>query len=244
MPPKKATVEELIAALSDKLDELTTQQNKRFDDMEEMMKKIKEENTELKTTVSNLETENKSLKCKLNKLEQHSRRNNIRVFGFDIEGDDRNCDAVIDQLYTRALLPVLQGALSKGRLTEIPGKDKLIQSAHVLPGKEGKAKPIIVRLVNNFYRTVLLQCKREFAPKLTRATRTVTADPARLAPLRYPMFEDVSPETYRFLQQLIANSSIGAAWVAGGVIRYKLAGSEIIHRVGSIFDPIEKLLAV
>ncbi len=243
MPPKKPSLEELVTALSDKIDALSQQQSDRFDEMETLLKTCQDENNSLKETVSKLQDENTFLKDKVIKLEQHSRRNNVRVFGFDIDGDDRNADSLMDQLYNRAFLPILQGALSKGRLQEIPNRDRLIQSAHVLPGKEGKAKPVICRFTNNFYRTIVLQCKREFAPRATRTTSPSSSGPSRPAPLRYPMYEDVSPEVYRFLQQLAANSGIGAAWISGGAIRFKLKDSETVNRVGSIYDPIDQILS-
>ncbi len=164
MPPKKPTLEELVSALTDKIDALSEKQSERFDEMEALLKTCQDENKSLKVTVTKLQDENTMLKDKVIKLEQHSRRNNVRIFGFDIDRDDRNADSLIDQLYNRAFLPILQGAYTKGRLFEIPNRDKLIQSAHVLPGKEGMSKPVICRLTNNFYRTVVLQCKREFAP--------------------------------------------------------------------------------
>ncbi len=252
MPPKKATtIEDLVTALSDKLDALTEQQQKCFDDMEVLLKAVQEENSALKSENSSLsekveqvQAENISLKDKINKLEQHSRHNNVRIFAIAVDGDDRNGDLLIDKLYNKAFLPILQGALSKGRLNEIPSRNRLIQSAHVLPGKEGKPKPIICRFTNSHLRSVLLQCKREFAPRLPGSSASTGPGPSRPAPMRYPMYEDVSPETYRFLQQLSANISIGAAWVAGGTIRYKLSNSDTVHRLGSIYDPIEKILSV
>ncbi len=241
MPPKKASLEELVAALTDKLDtlstQLTTQQTEHFEKMEELVKGLKDENTKLKTTVDTLQEENNMLKSKLLNIEQHSRRNNIRIFNFKVEGDEQDCEALGDQIYERALLPILRGAVSKGRLREIPSRNRLICSAHLLPGKEGKPSPIICRLVNNFFRTVILQCRREFAP------RGMVSAPGRAPPYSYPIFEDVASEIFRYSQRLAAADGVDAAWIAGGVIRYRRTGSDTILIVKSIFTTVEELLS-
>ena len=245
MPPKKATLDELVSALSDKLDALSVQQTEHFEKMEKkveelekLVKGLKDENVELKATINTLQEDNLVLKTKLLHSEQHSRRNNIRILNFQVDGDARDGDALGDEIYEKALLPILRGAVSKKRLREVPTREKLICSAHLLPGKEGKPNPIICRLVNNYYRTVILQCKRDFAPR-SAAPHPSTRPP----PYRYPIFEDVAAELFRFSQKLAAHSSVDAAWIAGGAIRDRLSGSESVLRVKSIFIPIDELLA-
>ena len=242
MPPKKATLEELVSALSDKMDELTTklttQQTEHAEKMETLVKGLKTEITELKSTVNTLQEENTQLKSKLLNIEQHSRRNNLRIFNFEVNGDPRDYDSLGDQLYEKALLPILRGAVAKKRIREVPPRDKLIISAHPLPGKDGKPKPIICRLRNNYYRTIILQCKKEFAP------RNPSSPTPNCAPLyRYPIFEDVAAELFRYSQQLAAHASVEAAWIVGGSIRYRLSGSDSVQRVKSIFTPVNELLS-
>ena len=176
------------------------------------------------------------MKNKLHSMEQHSRRNNLRVFNLPIDGDADDNDNLIDQVYDRALLPILRGAVSKKRLREVPSRDRLICSAHYLPGKDGKPKPIIVRLLNNHQRTVIMQCKKKIAPKAL-----TPPGPGRPLQYHHPIFEDVSTETYRYQQRRAGRPVVTAAWIAGGVIRYRIADSEAVHRVTSVFSPIEKL---
>ncbi len=175
---------------------------------------------------------------KLLNLEQHSRRNNLRVFNFEVDGDSNDCETLGDQLYEKALLPILRGAVAKKRIREVPSRDKLICSTHFLQGKEGKPKPVICRLVNNYYRTVILQCRKEFAP---RGTSSLSVN--RAPPYRYPIYEDVAAEMFRYSQQLAAHSGVDAAWIAGGSIRYHLVGSDTVLRVKSIFTPVDELLS-
>ena len=178
---------------------------------------------------------------KIQNVEQHSRSTNLRVFNFNIKGNPNNYDNLVDQLYDSVFTPILAGAVNEGRIKNVPTRDRLITSAHLLPGKEGKPKPIIVRLLNGVYRAIILQCQKKYAP--CSNCPSATRDPARPPPLLHPIFEDSTPEMYRFKQLLSGHDSVSAAWIAGGTVRYKLVGSEAIKKVKLIFDPIEAILA-
>ncbi len=184
MPPKK-NLEELVTALTDKLDALTTQMGERFDGTDEKLKQLLDENDKLKTDVKTLQDENTILKTKLHDMELHSRSTNVRVFNFTPQNDDYTFDNLTDNLYDTIFLPILRGAASKGRMKTIPTKDRLIVSAHPLPGRDGKSQPIICRLLNNSYRTVILQCQKEFGLRSSRPHADANAD--RLPPLRSPI---------------------------------------------------------
>ena len=151
--------------MSDKLDELASDQKDRFDKIDTQFKELKEENVKLKGDVKRLEEDNITLKARVHDLELHSRSTNVRVFNFTPDNDNYNFEELATQLYNDVFLPVLQGAVSKGRLKEVPSRDRLILSAHPLPGKEGKPRPVICRLLNGFYRTLLLQCQKEFGKR-------------------------------------------------------------------------------
>lgn len=251
MPPKKnPSLEELVAALSDKLDTLTTSQNERFDNIDKSLEEIKTENQQLKKDVTTLQEENSFLKQKLQNLEQHSRSTNIRVLNLEIEGITDNYDSLVDQVYEKVLQPILTGAVTEGRLKTLPPRERLITSAHFLPGKDNKPKPIIVRLQNGVYRSIILQSQRKYGvrsdqPQHRSATRSTQPprDAARPAPLLHPVFEDSTAEMYRFKQMLAGRDDVAAAWIAGGSIRYKLVDSEVVKKVRSIYDPIESIIS-
>ncbi len=239
MPPKKtATLKELVSALSDKIDAIATNHNERFNALDTSLNEIKKENSELKKKVTTLQEENIALKQKLQDVEQHSRSTNVRVFNYNIEGDRNNYDNLVDELYDSVFTPILVGQVNEGCIKNIPTRDHLITSTHLLPDREGKPKPIIVRLLNGVYRAIILQCQRKYANRLSAAH-----DPARPPPLLHPIFEDSTPEMYGFKQRLSGHDCVSAAWIAGGTVCYKLVGSESIKKVKSIFDPIEDILA-
>ena len=238
MPPKKnsdepkKSVEELITLLTERVDA-------RFDEMAGIFKEMKEENGKLKERVSHLEEENTTLKTKLHNIEMHSRSSNIRIFNFTPENDDYSFEELASQIYDSVLLPILQGAVKKGRLRSVPSKDRLIVSAHPLPAREGKPRPVFCRLFNGYYRTLILQCQKEFG---LRAHQPPGLD--RRAPLRCPIYEDSTAELFKFKQKLAAHSAVSSAWISGGVIRYKLENSDTVRKVKSIFDSFESILSL
>ncbi len=247
MPPKK-DLEELVTALSDKLDELAADQKKRFDKIDTQFKELRDENTKLKARVKQLEEDNSTLKARVHDLELHSRSTNVRVFNFKPDNDDYNFEELSSQLYNEVFLPVLQGAVSKGRLKEVPSRDRLNVSAHPLQGKDGKPKPIICRLLNGYYRTLLLQCQKEFGKRSRQLglglglSLPFAAATARPPPLLHPFYEDSSSELYRFKQRLAGHDDVSAAWIAGGAVRFKLVNSDVIKKVSNIFLPITDII--
>ena len=84
--------------------------------------------------------------------------------------EERNNSAVADKLYNLVLLPLLTGAKEKGAISHIPTREQLIEKAHILPGKDGEHKPIIVRFFNREIRAVCFQHKKEFAARVSAST--------------------------------------------------------------------------
>jgi len=161
MPPKIKSLEELVQSLSEKIDAMSTTHKERFDTLDSTMKKITEANTVLTTKVQVLEQENTMLKTKLHDLEIHSRSTNIRVINFQVT-EPQDFEVLAEQVYDQVLFPILQGAASKGRIRDIPSRERLIVSAHLLPAKEGHPPPIFCRLLNGSYRSLILQHQKEF----------------------------------------------------------------------------------
>ncbi len=236
MPPKK-NLEDLYAQISDQLSTLTKQQEEKFENLTKLLEESKEEVATLKTTVETQSEEISALKRKVYDLEQHSRQYSIRAYNVEIEGNSSNPNNVVAQLYRKALLPILQGAVTRGRLNSIPDCDSIIETAHTLPGKDGKPKPIICRFYSRRIRTIILQCRKEFSPRAQPV-----ANSRRPPPFLYPVYEDMASEAHRLLQQLIAHRDIAAAWVAGGTIRFRLSDSDNIFKVSSVFDTVDDIV--
>ncbi len=236
MPPKK-NLEDLYTQISDQLTTLTKQQEEKFENLTKLLEESKEEVASLKTTVENQSEEISTLKKKVHDLEQHSRQYSIRVYNVEIEGNASDPNNVVNQLYRKALLPILQGAVTSGRLNSVPDCDSIIETAHTLPGKEGKHKPIICRFFSRRIRTIILQCRKDSAPRAPPITNS-----HRPPPFLYPIYEDMASEAHRLLQQLLAHQDVTAAWVTGGTIRFKISDSDSIFRVTSVFDKVDDIV--
>ena len=241
-------MEELVGSLAAKLDEISSQlgvanqrlddQAIRFDKLEKMFAASQLENQALKTALLNKDDEIHQLKVKVNMVEQHNRSSCICLFNLDIAGDDRDPAVVADQVYNRVLLPILTGAASIGKISHIPSAEKLILSAHILPGKDNKASPILVRLNNAHSRTILMMHKRAFAP---RASGSSNSTPGQVR-LLYPIYEDMTRDAFRLMRALSAHVDVQSCWCAGGQLRYKLAGSDTIKKVADIYVSVENIL--
>jgi len=177
-PPKtKASLEELVLSLSEKIDAMAEQHKERFDKIDSSLKELKEDHIKTKARVATLEQENVKLKTKIHDLELHSRSTTVRIINLQLT-EDLTQDFVIlsEVIYQEVFLPILRGAMDKGRLRDIPSREQLITMAHLLPGKEGKPKPVYCRLINNFYRTLILQHQREFGRRQTGRPSRAGAD--------------------------------------------------------------------
>ena len=123
--------------------------------------------------VNNLRNEVQLLKFELDRLNQYSRRDSVRISGIP-ESEDENTNDIVKQL-----------AADIG-VTLTPND---ISVSHRLPGRQGTAKPIIVKFVRRDMKTAFMKNKRRlrdlnrkgvflnddltpFRAKLTRVLRT------------------------------------------------------------------------
>jgi hypothetical protein len=243
---KGRSVEEMVGTMSaqlekivDKLQETNNrldQQEARFDKLETLLKESREENKELKEQLRIKNVEVKQLQQKVNDIEQHNRSYNIRIFNLPIEGDKADTRNVMRQVFTKLLSPILQGAVDRGRLHSLPGVDVLLETAHILPGKEGKPNPIICRFFNRYHRTLVLQLKKDFAPRM------ITTGSNRLPPYLYQVFEDVTADTFRMMRAIANHPDVTACWASGGYLRYRLKDSDVINKVSSVYDTVEEII--
>jgi hypothetical protein len=239
-------MEELVGTISGQLESIVEQlqkANQRLDDQEEHFNKLEamlnanmQENKVLKEQLLNKDNDIKLLKTKINDVEMHQRSYNIRVFNMELDGDVNNTRNVKQQVYDKLLRPVLDGAVSKGRMTSVPSADQLLEMAHILPGKEGKTKPIICRFYDRYYRTTFLQLRKEFAPKST------TSPANRNAAYLYPAYEDMSSDMFKKMREISSNAAVKSCWAAGGILRFKLEDNDAIFRVHCIYDTVEKIV--
>ena len=135
------SMEELQEEMLDKLNILT----EKIEDMEAALKTVSSENKKLRETVRNQEEEIMHLKDCLNERETYARSWSMRVLNIQLpQGQETNTRAVMEAVYSKLLLPILEGAKACKEITAIPTCEQLLETAHPLPGK-GNTKPVQVR---------------------------------------------------------------------------------------------------
>ena len=141
-------------------------------------------------------------------------------------------------VYYKALLPMLQGAMTKGLLQSIPPCELLLETAHILPGNNSKPWPIIARFYSHNMQAMMFQLNKEFAPKAENSPSSQLRTPR----LKYPFYEDLTKINFKMLRALADDSRTGAVWSIGRVIRYKLANGTDFKKVGDVFADIDDIL--
>jgi uncharacterized protein YoxC len=209
------------------------------------------ENKELRTALKEkdeqlgqMQASVNSLEERLNNLEQHHRGWSARVHNIPLSPlEEANSTAVINKVYDLALRPILEGAMQAGELQELPSADQVLEVAHVLPGKQGYPKPIIMRFYNRNLRNLIFKHKRESAPRGTGPGRSGGGGASeRTGRHLYPLYDDLTRANYMRMKTIGQDERVQACWSVGGQIRFRLQDSEAIRKVTSILDPLDKIL--
>ena len=250
MPPKKAdsnsvTSEQMEAVLS-KLEAIS----ERLESVESLLTAAQAENAELKAANTELHKSIldknsliNSMRQKLNSLEQYNRSWSIRLSGVPVPDEESHDPIkVMQHVYNLALLPILQGAVSKKLLVEVPSCEQLLETAHILPAKsDNKPKPIIARFYSRNMRALVFRLKREFAPK-TSNNSPPASDKSNPSRLKYPFFEDLTKANFHLLRSLADDSRTGPVWSINGIIKYRLVNGTEVKKVSSVFDSVDDIL--
>jgi hypothetical protein len=226
------------------LNKLTFLTNKILD-MEEAMKAIGKENSALKTTIKNQEDQIADLRDELNSREQYARSWSVRILNIQLEpGKETDTRHVMDTVYRKLLVPILEGAKESKEIVNIPSCDSLLETAHILPGK-GPNKPIIARFFSRYWRGVIFRYRRNYCPKAETSSSANTRSNAASASSRpaYSIFEDLTSNTFRQLKEFKKDERVQSVWTVNGIIKFKLSNSDIIHKVSSIHETIDDILS-
>jgi hypothetical protein len=92
--------------------------------------------------------------------------------------------------------------------------------------------------VSSNIKTAIFSTKKEALPKPTDAEKS--------SGLKYFLLvEDLTPPTFAFLKMLKEDKRVSRAWTVDGMIKFIKEGDKdnIIHKVRSIYDPIDKLFS-
>ena len=257
-----ASVKVMAASVEAMREQLTTSSttinnlSTRLAHIETILNATQAENAVLKKELANGALESDQLKAKLNSLEQHHRSWSVRVTGLKIPAEDE-CDSnkVKIHLYEQFLRPILEGAVSKNILPTLPTACPIIERAHVLPAKDKAVKPVIARFYCRDMRALIFKLKKEFAPRdqagaTTRtggggsgaggATGEVRYKP--LGRLRYQIYDDLTRFNFQKMKAIGNDRRVDQCWSTNGQLKFKLAGSDMVKTVKSVYDPIDTIV--
>jgi hypothetical protein len=245
----QADVNSILAkldALTEKMEALESLPS-RISALERLLQESTEKAASLQAEVNSKDKIIFDMKNKMNSLEQYNRKWSVRINNIHLpNGDETDTMIVMETVYKKALLPILEGAKAKGMLKKIPDFDELLETAHILPAKDSnRPKPIICRFYSRNMRAMIFRLKQEFAPANPNQPTYATAARPGAAPkksFQYPIYEDLTKDTFHLLQALLNDERTGPVWTVSGNIRYKLAGDAAIKKVSSVYDSVEKIL--
>ena len=227
--------------------------------------KIEAEVKDLRTLIVSLKDENKALhqqvkekdkviedmsksvaglEEKLNNVEQHHRSWGARVLNVPVsDSEAASPTAMIRKVYDLVLRPILLGAVQSGRLDVVPPADQVLEVAHVLPGKPGQPRPIIMRFYSRNIRSLCFQFKRDFAPRESDSgLRGGTEGSEKRGRFAYPLYDDLTKPTLNKMRAISQDDRVHACWSVNGKIHFKLKESDQVRKVVSIQDPLDLIL--
>jgi hypothetical protein len=181
------------------------------------------------------------LKDSVNHLSQQSKANSIRLLGFPVSEDEKMSTdggkALSTRIYEKILKPVLAIAKAKGDLSSVPTMPNTITSVY-RAGKLNSPKPppIVISFSSSLTRLAVLRHKKNNLP-------SPSDDEKRSGIKSYLLVEDLTSPTFRMLKLLQADERVNKVWSADGRLKFTLrSDSDTIHRVKSVFLPVEKII--
>ena len=261
--PSLSDIVKLLKSQGDQLATITTQMSK--------VDKIESEVRDLKTLIVALKDENKQLseqlkakdkviddmsqtvshlEEKMNNVEQHHRSWGARVLNVPVtDSEVADPRAMVNKVFDLALRPMLEAAVNDGRLAAVPPANQVLEVAHVLPGKPGQPRPIIMRFFSRQIRSLCFQYKRDHAPREPASQQAGGGPRAgdgqpeeRRGRFAYPLYDDLTKPTLFKMRAISQDERVAACWTVNGRIHFKLKNSDIVRKVVSIQDPLDTIL--
>ncbi len=243
---KVDTLEEKLDKLQKALDETTAENNN-----------LREENKKLKKNIDAQQNLIQANMISADSVERHQRSWSVRIQGVPLTiGEERDMGLTMQKVHALVFEPILKGAVSAGAIRAVPDFDQLLESAHVLPGKAGSAKPIIARFRTRFWKTLCFKHRKDHATRATgdpRRGRTsagpggrdvTTGQGTSQGEARYcfPFCDDLTKPAFNKLLEIQADPSVQSCWSINGCLRFKLKSSPSVRKVKSVFDPLKDIL--
>jgi len=245
----------LLKSQSEQLATLTVQIAKvdkieaEVKDLRTLIVALRDENKELKAIVvekdkviDDMSKSISNMEEKLNNVEQHHRSWGARVLNLKVsEEEAADPAAMIRRVFDLALRPILEGAVRSGKLTEVPPAHQVLEVAHILPGKPGVPRPIIMRFFSRNIRSICFQFKKDFAPREPEP-RGDQGESGRKGRFKYPLYDDLTKPTLMKMRAIQQDDRVLACWTVNGRIHFRLKESEMVRKVVSIHDPLDVIL--
>lgn len=246
-----------LASINQKVDKIELVENE-VKNLKTLVTSLRDENKQLREEVNrkekqldDMQSTVNGLETRLNNLEQHHRGWSARVMNIPVsEEEEKNPTAMIHKVFHLALRPILEGAVQIGKLQSLPAAEQVLEVAHVLPGKPGAVKPIIMRFFSRNIRNLIFQLKRDFASREEPSQGAVTRRSGANADgryegkgrFRYPLYDDLTKANLSKMKAIAADSRVQSCWTVNGQIRFRLKDSDAVRKVVSILDPLDLIL--
>jgi hypothetical protein len=183
-----------------------------------MLAATQAKNKQLKEVIN---THMQELKYCVSNLGQHGRSFSIRDNNLLLDSaEEKDPPAIIKKVYNTVFLPNLQEAASKQVMSQVPSCYEMMEMAHLLPGKNDRPKPIIIRVFNRNLKAILFKHRNEFTPTIKDGSGTR---------YRYPFNNDLSCNTFLKMKQLQGDPCFYSCWFTGGASCHK-AGCKALIR--------------
>jgi len=274
--PSLSDVLNLLKSQAEQLSNINTKLNKVDTIESEMMNlktlivSLRDENKELRSEIKQKDVQLNEMQAtvngvegRLNNLEQHHRGWGARILNIPVTAaEEADPEAMIRKVFDLALRPILAGAMESGKLKSIPLPEQVLEVAHVLPGKPGLPKPIIVRFFSRNLRNLIFQFKRD------HAAREVDTRPRRSGGggggtggagggdiggtggggfegrgrFCFPIYDDLTKLNLSKMRAIAQDDRVLACWTINGQIKFKLKESNEVRKVISVFDSLERIL--
>ena len=179
----KKQLEDVVTGLNQRLDGLLSKitalesMPARLTHLEALLEAAALENANLRQSLEAKDTTINGMLIKMNSLEQYNCSWSIRINGLAVTSEEeKDSDLVKRKVYDNLLLPILQGAVEQGDLTDVPPVERVLEAAHVLPAaRDAKTKPIIARFFIRDIRGLVFRHKKDYAPREEATDQAATS---------------------------------------------------------------------
>ena len=179
----KKQLEDVVTGLNQRLDGLLAKISAletipaRLTHLEAMLEASAVENASLRQTLVAKDKTIDGMLLKMNSLEQYNRSWSIRITGLAVTSEEEKDSSLVKRkVYDHLLLPILQGAVEQGDLTDVPPVERVLEAAHVLPAaRDAKTKPIIARFFIRDFRGLVFRHKKDYAPREEATDQAATS---------------------------------------------------------------------